>query len=346
MSSAAPAPHEMIFSPGATTSGLGRPSPVGPLGREVRHAVDVRHVAVRRADRDRAVGVSGIVDAERETRRDGAAVDRVGVPVPGVPRRDDDDHARAHEPIHDVAQRTLSAGEPLRVEIVADAQVHAVNLDVLAVAVHAVDRLQRDDHVAHRPATVGAEHLEAHDRGLWRDTTDCGQRHDFASDRAGFVAMARDRGDRLPVWDVGQRQLAGDDPRDVRPMAEFVDERRAGRARRRGEVGVRERRLEQQRLVFSKVRMIALHSRVEHRPHDPAAARRERRECGVGLDGAHGVREQRLHLEVGPDVEDHPGGGIRRAPGPAASASRRTSARMARPSRRAKTYWSLRSVLR
>ena len=30
-SSAAPAPHEMIFSPGATTSGLGRPSPVGPL---------------------------------------------------------------------------------------------------------------------------------------------------------------------------------------------------------------------------------------------------------------------------------------------------------------------------
>ncbi len=101
-----------------------------------------------------------------------------------------------------------------------------------------------------------------------RDPADRGQRHDFASDGAGFIAMARDGGDGLALRDVGQRQLAGDDARDVRPVAEVVDERRAGGARWRGEVGVRERRVEQQRLVFSKVRMIALDSRVEHRPHD------------------------------------------------------------------------------
>ena len=73
---------------------------------------------------------------------------------------------------------------------------------------------------------------------------------------------------------------------------------------------------------------------------------RERRERGIGLDRAHGMREQRLHLEVGPDVEDHPRGGVRRAARPPPRVEPNERAECARPSSRAKTYWSLSSVLR
>ena len=51
-------------SPGATRSGL-VPAVAGrAAARKIRHAVVVRHHAVRRADRDHAVGVARIGDAD------------------------------------------------------------------------------------------------------------------------------------------------------------------------------------------------------------------------------------------------------------------------------------------
>ena len=170
------------------------------------------------------------------------------------------------------------------------------------------------------------------------------ERHDLARDGAlSRLDGARPRRSSAPAA-VGQRQLAGDDARDVRPVAEVVDERRADVPGRRGEIGVGERCIEQQRLVFSKVRMVALHARVEHSPHDLRAARRERRERRVGLDGAHRMREQRLAPRSPARC------GRSRAPAnstlhPPTCASSFTSARIARPSSRAKTYWSLKSGL-
>ena len=147
LSRSRPAAHEMIFSPGATRSGLGRPSPGGPLGREVGDAVDVRHVAVRGADGDRASAFPGsLMVSERpaatEPRHRSTYRIRCCPPRRPRPRRT----ARADRL---PAQRALAAGEPLRVELVSDAQVHAVDAQHLGSPLTSSRMYcMRPDHVA------------------------------------------------------------------------------------------------------------------------------------------------------------------------------------------------------
>src|SRR4029078_4522780 len=99
--------------------------------------------------------------------------------------------------------------------------------------------------------------------------------------------------------------LAGDDASDMRPVTAFVRERGLRLSRRDGEVTMPEGLLERERRVLPKMRMITLHARIEHGPHDPFARGGERRERSVRLDRADRPSEQRSHLKVGPYAEDH-----------------------------------------
>ena len=68
------------------------------------------------------------------------------VAVPGVSGRDDDHDAAPDQPIHLDAERALAAGEHLRVEIVADAQVHAVNAQHLRIVVELLAHIDQRAH--------------------------------------------------------------------------------------------------------------------------------------------------------------------------------------------------------
>ena len=96
-------------------------------------------------DGDRQVRVAGIVDGQRQARRRGALLLLVTMPIAGVAGRDDDHDARPDEAIDFDAQRALAAREPFRLEVVADAQVHAVHEQPPAVAVEPLDVLERRD---------------------------------------------------------------------------------------------------------------------------------------------------------------------------------------------------------
>ena len=169
----APAAADRMRSPGATRSGLARPSPVGPLRGEVRDAVDVRRVAVGGPDRDGQLGVARVVDGERPPGRAGHAAERVlRLGVAGVAGGDDDDDAAADQPVDLDAQRALPAREPLRVEVVAEAEVDAVDAQAAAVVVDLLDRVERGEDGAGAADPVVVEHLVADDGALRRDAGD------------------------------------------------------------------------------------------------------------------------------------------------------------------------------
>ena len=83
-----------------------------------------------------------------------AAERRLREAVAGVAGGDDHHHAAPHEPIDLDAQRALAAGEPLRLEVVADAHVDAVNLQPASVAVDLLNRRDGGDQVARRALSV------------------------------------------------------------------------------------------------------------------------------------------------------------------------------------------------
>jgi hypothetical protein len=233
---------------------------------------------MRRTNGDRAIGVAGIIDAQRQTSGDRATRDCVLVSIARVSRRDNDHNARTNHAIDHVAQRALSAGKPFGVEVIADAQIHTVDLQVFSVPVDAIDFLERGDEIAHLPVPFLVEHLHAHDRAFRSDATNVRQRDDVVHHVARFVLMPRDRGDGMRLLtgrDIRCVQLAGNDARHVRSMTEFVDERALGFTGANGEIAMTQRRVELQRVVLSKMRMISLHAGVEHRPHHFASTRRE-----------------------------------------------------------------------
>ena len=121
-----PVAHEMIFSPGRDEVGL-QPAVAGrALGGEIRDAINVRHVAMRRADGDGEVGVARVIDRQSHSRA-GRADRGLERAVAGIAGGDHDDDAGFHQAIDLDAERALAAGEPLRLEVVAEAHVHAVD---------------------------------------------------------------------------------------------------------------------------------------------------------------------------------------------------------------------------
>ena len=80
-----PAPQDVMRSPGATRSGLSRPSPGRPFGREVRHTIRVGRVTMRGSDGDRRLRVPRIVDGVRESDFAWAEAEAATVPNPVFP---------------------------------------------------------------------------------------------------------------------------------------------------------------------------------------------------------------------------------------------------------------------
>ena len=194
----------------------------GPLGGEVGDAVDVRHVAVRRADGDRAVGVAGIVDRETEARRGGAAIARVHVAVAGVAGGHDDHHARAHELVHLDADRALSAREPLGLEVVADADVDAVDARRRPWPFSSPTYCSAEMMLLATPlpSSLRTLRLSSLQRGAIPAMRGSGSSWCVIS--PSLSRIARDAVDRLRLRPL---LLAGDDARDVRPVAEVVLQR-------------------------------------------------------------------------------------------------------------------------
>src|SRR5206468_1924772 len=135
----------------------------------------VRHVAMRRADRDRELGVAGVVDRHGEPDVRSAAVLGVHGAISGVAGSDDDYYYRPHEAIDLDAERALTACEPLCVERVADTEVHAVDTRYLRVAVDYAPNVRKRVDDGHRAAlAVLVEHLEAHELCLGCDAAQLG----------------------------------------------------------------------------------------------------------------------------------------------------------------------------
>ena len=268
--------HEMIFSPGATRSGF-EPAVAGrSLRREVRDAVDVRHVAMRRADGDRELGVAGIVDVSGHAGRDRASARRSSATaVAGVARRDHDHHARSHEPIDLDAQRALAAGEPLGLEVVADAHVDAVDAQPPAVAVDLLNVLDRRDEIAGgrrcRCSSSTFRLRSLHAAPCRRST-----RVELSKARLRRARRdARESGltDPLPGC---RRDLARDDAGDVRAVSEFVAQRARARAERAREVVWASDRLSSRFLCCLKCGCAGVDAGVDDGPDDVRAERRER----------------------------------------------------------------------
>jgi hypothetical protein len=124
------------------------------------------------ADGNGEVGIARVVDRQGEAGA-GEALARGEVPVAGIAGGDDDDDARAHEPVHLHADRALAAGEPLGVELVSQTQIDAMDPLQLAFAVDLFpDVLQRPQDVGRRvgvgPGLVG-QYLEADQFAARRD---------------------------------------------------------------------------------------------------------------------------------------------------------------------------------
>ena len=92
--------------------------------------------------------------------------------VAGVAGGDDDDDATPHEAIDLDAERALAAREPLGLEVVPDAQVHAVNQHAAAVAVDLLNSLEGLNDAARPPVSLFVEHLHADDLAARRHARD------------------------------------------------------------------------------------------------------------------------------------------------------------------------------
>ena len=120
---------------------------------------------------------------------------RAHVAVPGVACGHDDHYATPDEPIDFDAERALPAGEHLSVEVVADAQVHAMNAQQLRVVVHTLPDVDERPHdVAHTAFTRLVDDLQAHEQAFWSDAV---QRRQGLERRDASATWPRIR-DRLP----------------------------------------------------------------------------------------------------------------------------------------------------
>ena len=263
----------------------------------------MRHVAVRGADGDGQVGVAGIVDGEVQPRSDDALLLALREAIARVAGGDDDDHARADQPVHLHAERTLPAGEPLRLEVVPHAQVDPVHEDPPPVPVQLLDVLDgRDDAAGPARAValaVGVEHLQAQQLAARRHTGDGVEPLGDIGGLAILVAVSSGCHDRAVLL----AHLASDDSGDVGSVSVHVDERLL---LARCEVAVGERRRQIEIPVLTKMSVVSVDTRIDDRPDDVSPDGGERVVRGVRLDRADRLVDQRLELEVRPDVIDGP----------------------------------------
>ena len=111
---------------------------------------------MRGAHRDGQIRVARIVDGNVLSSANGAARKRLVVAVTGIAGRDDDHHAGADQPVDFHAKRALPAGEPFRLEIVANTHVDAVHTDTPAAAVEFLNVFQRRNQIAGK--TIARHH--------------------------------------------------------------------------------------------------------------------------------------------------------------------------------------------
>ena len=133
-----------IRSPGATRSGFEAAVAGRAAAREEAHAVGVRPVAVRGADRDHAVGVAGVGDAERGVALE-QALGGLEVLVAAVAGGGDHDDAAVDEALALVADRRAAARVVADVVRDREAQVRAVDRHVAVALVDVADVLERGD---------------------------------------------------------------------------------------------------------------------------------------------------------------------------------------------------------
>src|SRR5215475_75021 len=274
------------------------------LGREVGHAIDMRHVTVCRPDRNGECRVSGIVDGQVLPGGSHLAAQRLIEAVAGVPGRHHHDHARPHEAIDFDAQRALPAREPLGLEVVTDAHVDAVHPDPATVSVELLDVLQGGDQIAGKSLAVVIQHLEAEDLALRRhpgNDPDVADR--FSLYLAGLIAPPYGCDDRLAILDL---VLSRNDPGHVGAVTCDVDaaSQLEGLVVARsvaGEIAMAQRRAQLQVLVHHEVLMGAINARIHHCPDDILTERTKCIARGVGLDGADRCCGEPLDLVVQPN---------------------------------------------
>src|SRR5207247_1620737 len=143
--------------------------------------------------------------------------------VAGIPRSDHNNNARAHEPVNLDTHRTLSARKPLRVELIANAEIHTLHPHQL-FAVEFTPHVLEGAHDVHRvPLAILVEHLQAHELCVRSNT---GEKPRIYVPRLSKCAIGivrvlhalDDHGRRC--GDVGTiaYESAGDDPGDVRTV--------------------------------------------------------------------------------------------------------------------------------
>ena len=126
----------------------------------------MRGFAVRGSDGDGEGGVAGIVDGVRED--DGGLALLGGKDaIAGVARSDHDDDAALHEAVDFDTERALTAGEHLGVELIADAEIDAVDAEELGVAVELFADVGEGAHdVAGAALAIVVEDFEADEFAL------------------------------------------------------------------------------------------------------------------------------------------------------------------------------------
>ena len=120
---------------------------------------------MRRADGNGEVGVARIIDRECHARacRADRGLERAVARVAGG---DHDDDAGFHQAIDLDAERALAAREPLRLEVISEAHVHAVDEQPPSLAVDLLHVVDRGDEIAHRAFAVLIEHAQANELAL------------------------------------------------------------------------------------------------------------------------------------------------------------------------------------
>src|SRR5665213_1532439 len=250
---------------------------------------------MRGSDCDGQIGIARVVDGEHHAAAGGAPVGGKRA-VARVAGGNNHHYTRSNKPVDFRAEGALTAGEPRGVELITDAEIAAVNADVAAVIVDSMNTVNGRDNAADIALAIVVEDLHTDQPACRRDAFDGPERF---GERLDFTAITEARAFGERCRRVG-REPAGDDPGDVRAVAEAI---RQGTCAA-GEIVMGERRIEIQCPVALKVEMIGIDAGVDDRPDYISAVGGDGAVGGVGLYGADGPVDQGPQRVVVPDAPD------------------------------------------
>src|SRR5262245_47372280 len=116
--------------------------------------------------------------------------------------------------------RALPAREPFRLEIIADAHVHAVNADASPIAVQVLDVFKRCDEAAGEALTLVVQDFQTQDFAFGRHAGHLFDVLDRLGRRnAALIALANGCNDAVSI---ARLEFPGDDSSHVGPMAGLV----------------------------------------------------------------------------------------------------------------------------